>query len=112
MRYYKSDIGFLPAYVPEINELVIIKTWNNFADNLLGPGSGLPPEYLCLKISRDKELAELSSMNFILRNDTDWEKENDSRTVDLVPAIFQIFLLELSKTPPHDAFRHVLSRFL
>lgn len=91
MKYYKSDIGFLPAYVPEINEIIIIKTWNNFADSLLGPGSRLPPYYLCYKISKDKEMAELSSMNFILRNDTDWEEEDSKNTLDLVIQYLKFF---------------------
>jgi hypothetical protein len=59
------------------------KTWNEFASQIQGPAAKLDPGYTCLKLSPQRQMPELSSLNFILRKETDIEHEKDEKINEL-----------------------------
>ncbi len=97
IRYFKSSVGFLPVYIPAINDITLLKTWNRFADSMLGPASTLSHDYTCLKISKKEEMVELSSMNFILRNESDFDEESQKEIVNLIAMYFEFFYWNVPK---------------
>jgi uncharacterized protein YfkK (UPF0435 family) len=98
VKYYKSDLRFIPAYVPAINAITLIKTWGQFADGIVGPGSKLSADYTCIKISKEKEAADLSSMNFILRHNSSWEKEYNENVILLINKYFKYLYWNIPRT--------------
>lgn len=96
-KYYKCDIGFLPTYLTEINDITLFKTWDYFANDLLGPVSSFPIGYTCWKTT-DDNTTELSSMNFILRNDSRWKQENNEQIVNFVIKHFKFLYWNIPKT--------------
>jgi hypothetical protein len=91
LRYYKSSLGFMPVYVPTLNIITILKTWGNFADKLQGSESKIVSTNTCLVFKKVSEAASLSSLNFILRNDTDFDVEEDERIEALATKYFRYF---------------------
>ena len=91
----------MPVYIPAINEITLLKTWNYFANNMLGPTSMIDSDYACLKFTRKTEMAELSSMNFILRNHTDFQVVDEKELVDLTVKYFQNFYWHVPKQRPN-----------
>lgn len=96
-KYYKCDIGFLPTYVTEINDITLFKTWDYFANDLLGPVSSFPIGYTCWKTTEDNT-SELSSMNFLLRNDSRWKQEDNEQIVNFVIKHFKFLYWNIPTT--------------
>jgi hypothetical protein len=88
LKYYKGDVGYMPGYLCSLNIFTVLKTWNEFAGSIQGPAANIPNGYTCLKLTAKKERPELSSLNFILRNSSDFEEANDPLHVGLMEKYF------------------------
>lgn len=98
LRYYESSLGLMPVYVPTLNIMTVLKTWGDFADNLQGPAARFLSDKLCIKFTKGKESSSLSSLNFLLRNDTEYDVEEDERITNLVARYFRYFFWKTTRS--------------
>ena len=89
-----TKLGMVPAYMVNLDKFTLLKLWGSLAQELFSPQSKPfeENEYTFWRLQPNKgRFPELSSMNFILRNDTEWKKENDEETVNLIIKYFKFF---------------------
>ncbi|MFY3740493.1 MAG: hypothetical protein HMLIMOIP_000932 [Candidatus Nitrosomirales archaeon] len=71
-RYYKSDMGFIPLYLANVNLITMLKTYGSHTLDFFSPHSRLVQnsDFTCIAfVPHSERKMELSSMNFLLQHD-------------------------------------------